>query len=73
MQYKKRHDLVASYIHWNLAKLAGFCVQELWWKHVPEKVLHNLNWKILWDYTIQTGSSLSHDKPDHYFGSQPES
>ena len=36
-QYKKRHDLGASYIHWNLAKLAGLCVHEQWWKHVPRK------------------------------------
>ena len=66
-QYKKRHDLVASYVHWNLAKIAGFYVHEQWWKHVPEKVLDNSDWKILWDYTIQTGSSLPHNRPDITF------
>ena len=66
-QYKKRHDLVASYIHWNLTKIAGFYVHEQWWKHVPEKVLDNLGWKILWDYTIQTGSSLPHNRLDITF------
>jgi len=66
-QYKKRHDLVASYIHWNLAKLAGFCVHEQWWKHVPEKVLDNSDWRILWDYTIYIESSLSHNRPDITF------
>ena len=66
-QYKKRHNLVASFIHWNLAKLARFCVHEQWWKHVPEKVLNNSDWKNLWDYTFQTGSSLPHDRPDITF------
>ena len=66
-QYKKRHDLVALYIHWNLAKLAGFYVHKQWWKHVPEKVLDNSEWKILWDYAIQKGSSLPHNQPDITF------
>ena len=66
-QYKKRHDLVASNIHWNLAKLAGFCIHEQWWKYVPEKVLDNSDWKILWDYTIQAGNSLSDKWPDITF------
>ena len=66
-QHKKRHDLVALYIHWILAKLAGFCIHKQWWKHVPEKVLDNSDSKILWDYIIQTGSSLSHNRPDITF------
>ena len=35
-QYKKRHDLVVSYIHWNLTKLAGFYVHGKLWNQVPE-------------------------------------
>ena len=66
-QYKKRHDLVASYIHWNFAELAGFYVTEQWWKHVPERVLENSDWKILWDFTIQTGNPLSNNRPDITF------
>jgi len=31
---------------------------------MPEKILDNSDWKILWDYIIQTGSSLSHNRPD---------
>jgi len=34
---------------------------------VPEKVLENSDVKILWDYTIQTGSSLPHNRPDITF------
>ena len=34
---------------------------------MPEKVLDNSNWKILWDYTIQTGSSLPHNWPNITF------
>ena len=59
----ERYDLVASYIHWSLADLSGFCGHEQRWKHVPEKVLNNSDWKILWDYTIHTGSSLPHNRP----------
>ena len=28
------------------------------------RVLDNSNWKILWNFTIQTGSCLPHDQPD---------
>ena len=59
--------MFALYIHWNLAKLAGLYVHEQWWKHVPEKVLDNSDWKILWAYTIQTGSSIPHNRPDITF------
>ena len=63
----KTQHKVPSYIHWNLAKLAGFSVTEQWWKHVPERVLENSDWKILWDFTIQTGNPLSNNRPDITF------
>jgi len=48
-------------------ELARFFVTEQWWKHVSEKVLDNSEWKILWDFTIQTGNPLSHNRPDITF------
>jgi len=57
------HDILSNN-NINLAKLVGFCVTEQWGKHVPEKALDNLGWKILWDFRIQTGSPLSHNGPD---------
>jgi len=62
--YKKRHDVVASYIHWKLSNNAGFDVVKNWWQHHPDSVLENDVCRILWDYTIFTGSSLAHNRPD---------
>ena len=63
-QYKKRHDIVASYIHWMLSQNNGFSVVEKWWQHKPEDVLESSNCKIMWDFTIYTGLYLAHDCPD---------
>jgi len=57
------HDVLSNNDN-NLAKLVGLCVTEQWRKHVPENALDNSGWKILWDLRIQTGSSLSHSRPD---------
>ena len=63
-QYKKRHNTVASYIHWMLSQNNGFSIVEKWWQHKPEDVLKSSNRKIMWDFTIYTGLNLAHDCPD---------
>jgi len=39
IQYKQCHDKVAAFIHWHLAKDAGFLVCTNWWEHIPDRVL----------------------------------
>ena len=55
LQYKRRHDVVAPYIHWIsvIAWNAGLSVTEKWWQHKPEDVLENSS-KIMRDFTIFT-------------------
>ena len=64
VQYKQRHDKVAAFIHWHLAKDAGFQVCTNWWEHSPDRVLCSQSCKILWDYTIITDRHLAHNRPD---------
>ena len=63
-QYKKRHDIVAFYIHWMLSWNSDFSVVEKWWQHKSEDVLKSSNCKIMWDFIIYTDSNLAHDRPD---------
>ena len=42
----------------------GFNKAEKWYIHKPEKVLESENCKILWDFPIQTGKTLEHNRPD---------
>jgi len=34
-EYKKRHDRIASFVHWHLMKINGFTVCDVWWNHQP--------------------------------------
>ena len=38
-EYRKRHDKVASLIHWHIMKLNGFSVSEDWWSHLPDVMI----------------------------------
>jgi hypothetical protein len=53
-EYKKRHDRVASIIHWDLCALHGFQRSKTWYDHKPEAVLENENIKIVWEFNIHT-------------------
>ena len=39
-------------------------VPEQWWLHNSEKIVENINFKLLWDFTIFTDKSLPHNRPD---------
>jgi len=54
IQYKQRHDKVASIIHWRLCKKYGIPVQRDWYKHEIQKIIESSSVKILWDFSIQT-------------------
>ena len=63
-EYRKRHDRIASLVHWHLMKMNGFTVCNVRWNHQPEAVCENQYCKILWNFTLVTDLSLCHDWPD---------
>ena len=52
-EYKRRHDNVARYLHWQLCNKGGLERAEKWYEPQPEAVIENENFKLLWDFTIQ--------------------
>ena len=63
-EYKKRHDNVARAIHWDLSGKCGFDRNEKCYNHVPESVLENENYKLLWDFNIRTDHNIEARSPD---------
>lgn len=62
--YKKRHDRVASIIHWNLCSNHGFKRADNWFDHHAEPVMENERVKILWDFNIHTDRLIEARRPD---------
>ena len=63
-EYKKRHDRVASIIHWELCATHGFQRSKNWFDHRAESVLENDEVKILWDFNIHTDRIIEARRPD---------
>ena len=63
-EYKKRHDNVARYVHWQLCKEGGFERADKWYEQKPEAVIENENFKLLWDFTIQCDRVIEARRPD---------
>ena len=59
-EYKKRHDNVARYSHWQLCNKGGFERAEKWYE--------NENFKLLWDFTIHCDRFIEARRPDIVFG-----
>ena len=53
-EYKRRHDNLGKIVHWKLARKYNFEAGDKWYEHEPESVLENEDYKILWDFSIQT-------------------
>jgi len=62
--YKKRHDCVGKYLHWNLCRKFGFATASQWWNHVPVPVEESNDIKLLWDFTIVTDRCIAANRPD---------
>ena len=54
-------------MHWDLCKQAGFLHAGRWYDHSPESVMENTNYKILWDFSIQTDHVIQARRPDLVF------
>ena len=62
--YKRRHDNLGKIVHWKLARKCNFEDGDKWYEHEPESVLENEDYKILWDFSIQTDHVIEVRKPD---------
>jgi hypothetical protein len=62
--YKKRHDKVATTLHWEMCKTNGLEHEPKWYQHQPQKVVENEKVKILWDWNVQTDKVIEHRRPD---------
>ena len=63
-EYKRRHDNLGIIVHWKLAGKCNFEAGDKWYEHEPESALENENYKILWDFSIQTDHVLEARRPD---------
>ena len=63
-EYKRRHDNLGKIVHWKLARKCNFEAGEKWYDHEPESVLENEDYKILWNFSIQTDHVIEARRPD---------
>ena len=63
-EYKRRHDNLGKMVHWKLARKFNFEAGDKWYEHEPESVLENGDYKILWDFSIQTDHVIKARRSD---------
>ena len=63
-EYKRRHDCVARALHWDILRQRGFKISDKGYQHQPESVVENEQFKVLWDFTIQTDIEIHARRPD---------
>ena len=61
---KRRYDSLGKIVHWSLAGECNFEAGNKWYKHKPESVLEDEDYKILWDFIIQTDPVIEARRPD---------
>ncbi|XP_031334544.1 uncharacterized protein LOC116164497 [Photinus pyralis] len=64
-EYLNRHNLTAKILHkYLLQKYNIKSTQEPYYKHIPEPVHENKNYKIYWDRSIITDKIITNNRPD---------
>ena len=63
-EYKRRHDNLAKIVHGKLPRKCNFETGDKWYEHEPESVLGTEDYKILWDFSIQTDHVIEARRPD---------
>ena len=63
-EYKRRRDNLGKIVHWKLARKCYFEAGDKWHEHEPESVFENEDYKILWDFSIQTDHVIEARIPD---------
>ena len=63
-EYKRRHDNLGKIVYWKLARNCNFEAGDKWYESEPESVLENEDYKILWNFSIQTDYAIGAWRPD---------
>ena len=63
-EYRRRHGDLGEIVHWKLARKCNFEAGDKWYEHDTESVLENEDYKILWDFSIQTDHVIEARRPD---------
>ena len=63
-EYRKPHDKVAPWIHWEMYRKYGIERTDKWYDHQPLPIAENGEVRITWDMTIYTDKVLKHNRPD---------
>ena len=63
-EYKRRHDNLGKIVHWKRGRKCNFEAGDKWYEHQPESVLENEDYKILWDFSIQTDRVIEARRQD---------
>ena len=63
-EYIRRHDNLGKIVQWKLARKYNFEAGDKWHEHEPESVLENEDYKMLWDFCIQTDHVIEVRRPD---------
>ena len=63
-EYKRRHDNLGKIVLWKLTRKCNFEAGDKWYEHEPESVLEDEDYKIFWDFSIQTDHVIEALRPD---------
>ena len=63
-EYKRRHNNLGKIAHWKLARNCNFEAGDKRYEHEPESVSENEDYKVLWDFSIQTDHVIEAQRPD---------
>ena len=64
LSQKEYHGNLEKIVHWKLAKKCNFEAGDKWYEPEQECVLDNEDYKILWDFRIQTDHIIEARRPD---------
>ena len=59
-----RHDNLGKIVHLKPARKSNFEAADKWYEHEPKSVLENEDYKILWDFSIQTDHVIEAQRSD---------
>ena len=63
LEYKRRHDYVANFVHWKLCEKFHLDRSDKCYEHAPEGSVENENVKLLWDINIQCENIIEARRP----------
>ena len=63
-EYKRRHDNLGKIVHWKLARKCNLEAGDKWYEDELEIVLENEDYKLFWDFSIQTDHVIEAWRPD---------